>query len=218
MRSILEVTTPASDLSLLTVAERRESAGIAAGDTSQDTRLAALDLRLAASIAAECKIAIGSGGEPTLLQETLRETFRGVDVATLMLSRRHNIEITSIVQDAVTLAVDVDFVVDPESGLTARLSADRPLRWCATKIVVVYKAGFQTPPGDLKQAATDFMRLAWFEKDRDPSLKSEVVLIPDVRRVEQTYWVGAIPGQSSESAVPDIVAGQLARFRNEWIA
>lgn len=217
MHSVLEVTTPASGLSLLTQTERREAVGLDVADASLDIQLTALDLRIAAAIASECNIAIGAGGEPTLLQETLRETFRGVDVATLMLSRRHNIEITSLVQDGNSLIADTDFVVDPESGLAARLSGDRPLRWCAAKITVTYKAGFVTSPGDLKQAAMDFMRLAWAEKDRDPSLRSEVVDIPDVRRIERGFWVGAIPGQSSESAVPDIVAGQLARFRNEWI-
>ncbi|TPJ60828.1 hypothetical protein [Mesorhizobium sp. B2-6-1] len=220
MRSSLAVTTPAGDLSLLTQSERREAAGLAAGDASQDAKLAALDLRLAAAIMAECKIAIGAGGEPTLLQETLTETFRGVHLAEIILSRRHKIEITSLTEDDTAITFDTDFVVDPESGLAARLCSDQHVRWCASKIVVVYKAGFTfaTIPGDLKQAAMDFMRLAWAEKDRDPSLKSEVVDIPDVRRVERGFWVGSVPGQSTEGAVPDIVAGQLARYRNWWIS
>lgn len=215
MRSVLVVTTPASDRSLLTVSERREAAGVT--DSSQDTKLAALDLRNSAAIMTECEVAVGAGAEPTLRQETLTETFRGVDVQELLLARRFNIEITSLVQDGETLAADDDFVVDPESGLVARLVNDRPIRWCATKVVAVYKAGFADVPGDLAEAAMDFMRLTLAERGRDPSLKSEVVDIPDVRRVERDFWVGSIPGQATESAVPEIVAGKLTRFYNPMV-
>ncbi|TIM07607.1 hypothetical protein [Mesorhizobium sp.] len=216
MHSVLVVTTPASDRSLLTQAERREAIGVT--DSSQDTRLAALDLRLGAAIMAECNIAVGTGAEPTLLQETLTETCRTIDAAVMMLARRHNVEITSLIEDGVMLTNEVSFTVNPESGLVTRLSDDHPRRWCAAKVVVVYKAGFAAVPDDLKMAAMDFMRLAWAEKKRDPSLKSEVIDIPDVRRVERGYWVGSVPGQSNEGAVPDIVAGQLTRFRNMMVA
>jgi hypothetical protein len=218
MHSVLVVTSVAADRSLLTQDERREAIGVT--DSSQDTRLAALDLRLGAAIMAECNIAIGAGGEPTLLQETLTETFRHIEAPELVLSRRHKVAITSIVEDDVTLTADDDFVVDPESGIVTRLCNDWPRRWCAGKVAVVYQAGFASDaiPGDLKQAAMDFMRLAWAEKDRDPSLKTEMVDIPDVERVERGYWVGSVPGLSTETAVPDVVAGQLARFRNMGVA
>lgn len=215
MRSTLVVTTPAADLSLLTQAERREAIGVT--DGSQDTQLAGLDLRLAAAIMAECGIAVGAGSEPTLLQETLTQTFWSVHVAEIELARRHNVEVVSIVENETTL-VETDFAAKAESGLLIRLFSDRPYRWCANKVVVVYKAGFVTVPGDLKQAAMDFMRLAWAEKGRDPSLKSEVVDIPDVRRVERGFWVGSVPGQASDGAVPDIVAGKLTRFYNPMVA
>lgn len=211
MHSELVVTSPASDLSLLTEAERREAVGVT--DASLDDRLAGLDVRLAAAIMAECGIAIGAGAGPTLLQETLTETFWDVYVGGLELARRHNVEVVSIIENETTLVSGTDFISKSESGLLIRLSGNRPRRWCATKVVVVYKAGFVTVPGDLKQAAMDFMRLAWAEKSRDPSLKSVETDIPDVRRESKTFWVGSIPGQS-EGAVPDIVAGQLQRFRN----
>ncbi|MER9665547.1 hypothetical protein [Mesorhizobium sp. M0203] len=187
-------------------------------DASLDDRLAGLDVRLAAAIMAECGIAIGAGAGPTLLQETLTETFWDVYVGGLELARRHNVEVVSIVENETTLVSGTDFISKSESGLLIRLSGNRPRRWSAAKVVVVYKAGFVTVPGDLKQAAMDFMRLAWAESKRDPALKSEVVDIPDVRRVERGYWVGSVPGQSNEGAVPDIVAGQLTRFRNMMVA
>jgi hypothetical protein len=157
LRSVLTITTPATDLSLLTQSQRREAVG--ATDASQDAKLAAMDLRLAAAIMAECDIAIGSGAEPTLRAETLTETFRDVHLETLRLARRHNVEVSSLIQDGETLTVDVDFVVHAESGLIDRLAGDRVIRWCASKVVAVYNAGFAEVPGDLVEAAIEFMRL-----------------------------------------------------------
>ncbi|MER8615976.1 hypothetical protein NKG99_03845 [Mesorhizobium sp. M1409] len=217
MRSFLAITEDASDLALLSIDELRTAAGITGG--SQDTALKALGLRVASAIMAECNIAVGSsteGVEATLKQETLTQTFYQVEVDELMLARRHNVVVSSLVEDGTTLD-DTDFMVDPESGLVTRLSSDCPRRWCARKVVATYKAGFETIPGDLKQAATDFFRYAYLESTRDPALKSEVVDIPGVERTERAWWVGSVPGQTFEGAVPDIVAGQLKRFLNPAI-
>ncbi|ODA94983.1 hypothetical protein BFX40_20360 [Mesorhizobium sp. SEMIA 3007] len=213
MRSFLTVTTAATSLALLTPEEMRVAAGLASTDGSQDAVLSPLGLRIAASIMAECKIAFASGGEPTLLKETLSETFYGVRADSLVLGRRHNVTIASV-NDRSTTLDPADYVVDPEAGILTRLSNDCPVRWCSTKLVVVYNAGFTDVPGDLKQAALDFFRYAWLEGKRDPALKSEVIDTPDVERTERAWWVGSVPGQSFEGAVPDIVAGQLKRFRN----
>ncbi|MER9814291.1 hypothetical protein [Mesorhizobium sp. M0129] len=218
MRSFLAITEDAGDLALLSIDELRAAAGVTGG--SQDTTLTALGLRIASAITAECNVAVGAsadGFEPTLKQETLTQTFYQVGADELMLARRHNVAISSLVEDGDTLTADDDFMVDPESGLVTRLSSNCPRRWCARKVVVVYKAGFETIPGDLKQAATDFFRYAYLESTRDPALKSEVVDIPGVERTERAWWVGSVPGQSFEGAVPDIVAGQLKRFLNPAI-
>lgn len=213
MHSALTVTLKAGDRSLLTAAERREAVGVT--DSSQDTALAALDLRLGAAIMAECNVSVGAGAEPTLLQETLTETFRRVDTEALILSRRHNVEITSLVEDGVTLTSGECFEVDPESSIVTRLHDDLPGRWSAGKIIVVYKAGFPADgvPGDLKHAMMDFMRLAWAERDRDPAVKGERIDIPDVEEREVSYWVGTLPGRGT-GPVPESVATQLTRYRN----
>jgi hypothetical protein len=162
---------------------------------------------------AECNVAVGSGAEPTLWQETLTETFRCVETDKVVLSRRHNIDVASVTVDGTALDA-ADYEVDSESGIVWRLCNDIPRRWCARKVVVVYDAGFTTIPSDLKMAATDFFRLAWLEQSRDPSKKRDEVDIPGVAHTVTDFWVGSIPGQSSEGSVPDIVAGQLQRYRN----
>lgn len=209
MLSTLVVTIPASTLTLLTQDEMRS----AADTTTDDAALAKLEARVAASIMSECNIAVGIGGEPTLKQETLTETFWQVETDNLLLARRHNVSITGVTVDGGSISAS-DYLLDPDAGMLMRLSSDAPIRWCARKIVVVYKAGFTTIPGDLKQAAMDFLSAAYREMGRDPFVKSEEVDIPDVERIRRDYWVGSIPGQSNEGAVPDIVAGQLKRFRN----
>lgn len=209
MRRNLTVTTPATSLQLLTIAEMRAAAG--ASDASQDDDLNAMGLRIAATIATECRVAIGSGGEPTLLRETLTEVIRQVNVDYLFLSRRHNVAISSIVVDGDTLTAD-DYEVDAESAKLTFLIDDVPVKWRANKVTVVYAAGFATAPADLKLAAMDFFRLAWQEKSRDPTLKSEEIDVPGVERVRKDFWIGTLPGMT-ESAVPTVVDGQLQRFR-----
>jgi hypothetical protein len=211
MLRTLTVTTPATSLALLSIDELREAAGVTG--SGSDARLSAMGLRVAAAIMQECNIAVGSGSQPTLWRETLTETFRMVRVDTLPLSRRHEVSISSIVEDGVTLDAS-DYIVDPESGLVARLSADEPLAWCATNVTVVYDAGFSTLPGDLRQAAMDALRAFWLESGRDPMVKGRETEVPGVYRERVDLWAGSLPGQGGEGAVPDIVAGQLARFRN----
>ncbi|QXZ79659.1 hypothetical protein [Rhizobium sp. L51/94] len=212
-RSTLVITTPAPALTLLTEEERRDAAGLEPSDTSKDAALLLLDQRVAAAICSACNIAVGSGGEPTLRKETLTETFYGVHAGQLILARRHDVLITSISDCGQDLTED-DYIVDPESAMVARMRSGCEALWHSSKIVVVYKAGFETVPGDLKFAAMDFMRSSWLAKNRDPFVKREQTDVFEVQSTTKEYWVGSIPGQANEGAVPDIVAGQLKRFRN----
>lgn len=209
MRSFLTVTTPAPDLALLTIAEMRAAAGVTG--SGSDAALIAMEARCAAAIMTYCGIAVAGGYPPTLRRETLTETIYQLCNERLFLSRRHDIEITSIVEDAVTL-VDADFLVEPEYGNLTKLCSDYPSWWSSRKVVVVYDAGFAIVPGDLKMAAMDFLRSTWIEQGRDPLVKSERVKVDNVDEVERQFWVGSIPGQSNEGAVPALVAGQLKRF------
>lgn len=214
MHSHLVITTAATELALLTSDERREAVGVT--DGAHDARLLKMDRRCAAAIMTECNIAVGAGGSPTLWRETLTETLRGVRRSQIVLARRHEVTVTSIVADDV-LIDPADYLVDPESGILQRLSDDNLTSWSASKIVIVYEAGFSAIPDDLRQVAMDFLHAVYLEQGRDPLVKSERTDIPGVMEQERQYWVGSIPGQSNEGAVPDIVAGQLKRFRNGWI-
>jgi hypothetical protein len=211
VRSFLTVATPADSLALLSIAEMRAAAGVTGN--LQDATLQRLSAHAAAKIMSHCNIAVGGGAEPTLLKETLVQTLYSVCVDQLILDRRHNVVITSVIQDGQTLTA-ADYMADPESGLVTRLSNDAPIAWRAAKIIVTYTAGFEDVPGDLKQAADDYLRALMGESLRDPYVKGQRTNIPGVEEVETSYWVGSVPGMSSEGAVPDIVAGSLKRFIN----
>ncbi len=218
MRSTLVVDTPAQSLQLLSIEEMREAAGLASGDDSKDELLKTRGLGIAAAIMAECNIAVGAGADPTLLKEGLTQTFYRVDSYELILDRRHNVTITSITVDG-ELQDEATYFVEPEAGMVSRFDADGRLRrWCASKIVVVYDAGFETAPGDLKMAAMDFYRATSQGSTRDPFVKSETREIPGLETVRKDYWVGSMPGSATEDAVPDIVSGQLKRYRNAVLA
>lgn len=216
MRSILVISSAASDTTFLTVEERRAAAGLADGDSSKDPALLAMDKRNAAAICSECNVRAAGGAEPTLRQETVVETCRSVYASAILLSRRHNVEITAFDCDGTALT-GTDYEVDPESGILTRLIDDSAVAWSAKKLTITYKAGFVTVPSELTAAANDLFRLTWLNQNRDPSVKSEEIEVQDIDRVKRDFWVGAIPGQETEGAVPAIVAGQLKRFRNVLI-
>jgi hypothetical protein len=215
MDSRLVITTPASDLSLLTAAERRTAAGVTGMD--YDTELAAMELLAAATIMDECNIAVGAGAEPTLKKETLTETFRNVTADCLLLARRHEVTITSVTIDGVVLETS-EYEVNPESGILRRLDGLFYVPWYAMTAIVVYQAGFTTVPAVLKGAASAALQSIWSRSRRDPAVKAQEIDVEGIDRVRTDYWVGTVPGQADFGTLPDFVIAQLKRFRNAAVA
>lgn len=215
MRSFLVVTDPADDLALLTDAELLAASGYSGNSPDQpDDELVADGLAAAAEIMDACNIAVGQGAEPTLLQETLTETFFDVRNETIVLSRRHKIEIDSVTRDGSVLSA-ADYFVDVESGVLLSVSGDKPAKWTASKVVVVYEAGFPDDaiPPVLKQAARDTLTTIRTERERNQYVKSQSIEINDIETVRTDYWAGSLPGQSSGPVSPATLS-TLKRFRN----
>lgn len=199
---MLVVTTPASDPTLLSAQELRDAVG--AADGSHDTALASIGRRVAAAIARVCGVAAGGAVAPTLRKETLTETFR-LEAARqkLILARAPVVSVTSVVEDGITLAA-ADYEIDAGPGLLLRLDDDTPAAWEPCKITVVYSAGWETVPDDLKLAATKLVQAAFASGSRDPDLKRERV--DGVGEWE--YWVGP----AGDPLVPDEVMHLLAPY------
>lgn len=202
MNSILTVTAAATDLHLLTVAERRAAAGVE--DGSKDAALAIISARVSASITAACNVRAGGAVPPTLKQETLSETFRLTSGASaLFLARRPIVAVSAITEITTTLDADYDFEIDAAGGVIYRLSSDDRICWPCGKIAVSYSAGWATVPEDLKFAASKFVQAITQTGDRDPMLKAET--IEGVSSSE--FWVDP----SKDSVVPAEVLDLLDR-------
>lgn len=203
MYSIFSVTNPADDTSLLTIVELRAAVG--ATDSSQDVKLLSIGRSVAATISRQCALASDGVNPPTLLQETCRDVFRSRQLAeTLMLSRRPVTSITSVDIDGETLDAD-DYEVDPATGLLSRLNDDSQIDWPCGKIEVEYVAGYETPPDDLKLAASKLVTTFNAEQAKDPNLKRESV--PGVMDLE--YWVSP----SSDPLLTNEISQLLAPYR-----
>lgn len=204
--SILTVTTAATDLALLTLAELRAAVGIS--DGSKDPQLQTIGDRVAARLAAACRVPAAGTAPPTLRQETLTETFRqgygGLCPVELLLARRPVVSVTSVTEDDVAVAAG-DYEILASAGSLRRLCDDAPTHWLAAKTVVVYVAGWATVPDGLKRAAEELARQYYFEGSRDPAARE--VEIPGV--IRRSYWVGS----ASEPDIPQSIMDALMPYK-----
>lgn len=200
MLSTFAVTVPADDLSLLTIEELRTAVGVTGA--AEDAALKTLGSRLSASIAKQCCIASDGINPATLMLETCTETFRAIrSPRELILARRPVTEITSVSENG-ALVDPADYEIRRGAGILTRLSGDRFSCFPSGKITVVYKAGFEDVPEDLKLAACKLAIALYSETARDPNLKR--VNIPDV--LEREYWVGPADDPLLSAEIQDLLA------------
>jgi hypothetical protein len=222
-RSVLAVIEPATDANLLTVAELRVAAGLADDDSSLDSVLVLQGRAASSTIASACRVRSGSGGQPTLLRETLVETFRGLPtgrIGSLVLARRHCVVVESIFVDESEIDPS-DYVVGPEAGMVARSNG----WWEGTSIEVTYRAGFliEQPtepeegadlvPDDLRYAATlmtQQLRASIPPTDRD--LLTRGITIEGVGSVQ--YATDSLSTSAERPLVPNYVMALLGRNIN----
>ena len=179
---MITITVPAADRNLLTIAELRAAAGVTG--TAQDTSLETLGLEVADSISQACNIAIAGASLPTLRSETIQQMERDVsELSGISLARRPVVSISSVVVDGTTLS-NSEYECDLSSGVLCRLVDDNRVLWCASKVVIVYVAGWATVPPDLKAAAKKLVTALWSESTRDPNLKRERSEFGELE-----YWV-----------------------------
>lgn len=218
MRSTFVIVTPAADPSVLTIEQLRRAAGLQPDDDSRDAELEALGSRITADIMAACNIRGDGIHAPTLLRETVRESFRMTGCENLLfLSRRFVTSVLSVSDagTALTIADDVD--LDEEAGLISRISGSRDIAFRRGTATIEYVAGFDELPPGLVGAALELARLRLSEAAADPLERSVTITTDDVETVRRDRWIGAVPG-SSRGAVPDHIAEKLSYFINVGVA
>jgi len=195
--STVTVTTPASSQDLASLADLKTELQITAN--TDDVWLQAKITEASQVIAIYCARSFG--------QETLTQTFRLDDAPmALQLARFPIASVTSVTQEGDALTTD-QFEAQPEPGLLRRLSGDQPIAWNATKVTVVYQAGYVLPssaPPALRDACIIMVKGRYAARTRDPLIKSEEA--QDVYKFE--YWVG---GVSDSGSLYDLKA-KLERF------
>jgi hypothetical protein len=212
---VLTVTVPATDLQLLDQAELRAAAGLPAGDTSQDARLATLGLQASAALAGACGIAKAGydasltplrGEAPlTLKAETLSQSFRiwpGNQTYKLLLARWPVLAIASVMTDTTALTTD-QWVVDIPGAALVRMSSYSSLEWPCGQVTVVYDAGYDVIPADLKGYAARLVGIYYTSEGEDPFEKR--VEVPGVITIDR--WVDT----SADNLMPNDIMAGLAR-------
>lgn len=209
---MLTITIAADDTMLLTIEQLRASAGLAADDATQDASLEIIGARISAEICSACAVEVGNGGDPTLRRETVSETFRRRGQGgPLFLSRRHQIEITTITDEGGAVVSSDNYDVNSESGMIDNISGC----WPSATYTVVYEAGFDDVPADLTGVAFDLARIRLSEQGRDPLVKATDVTVPDVEEISTQFWVGAIPSAGVRpTGLPSDLMARLKRYIN----
>lgn len=206
MRSILTVTSPVDETSLLTLTELRDATGMSSGG---EASLMRLGRRISAAIARACGVAGDGANPPTLLRETCSEVFRTtVANERLRLSRRP-IGTVSAAQENTTVLTASDYEVEPVTGFLFRLSNDTPIDWACGKITVSYTAGLVTVPPDLQEAAIKVAASIHAHDSREPGLKRDRT--DGVGEFE--YWVPPADDPLLSAAVQDL----LEPYKQYWI-
>jgi hypothetical protein len=168
-------------LALLSPAELRAAAGLAVGDTSQDTSLDLLGLEAAEWIADICGIRTAGGNPPTIVAEGLRETFPALWLGPELVLARRFVSDVVVTENGEALTDGADFVVLDDRGVVQRMASGYGLHWCVVPIVVEYTAGFangspSSVPAAIRAVARDYVRLRYTAGGIDPLVRSETTV------------------------------------------
>lgn len=203
---MLTVTTPASDRSLLSLAELRAATGVTG--PGQDAELRTLGQRVAAAITRFCRVPAAGAVPPTLRAETLSETFRLTrPEEAIILARRPVIAVSSVTVSGEALG-PAAYELEAAAGLLYRLCGDARTCWPCGKIVAAYEAGWAKVPDDMKLAASKLATALWHEAGRDPNLRSES--IPGV--LDRQFWVSPASDPLVSQEVQDLLAPYINYF------
>jgi hypothetical protein len=159
---MLEVITPATTASLVTLNEAKGYLGISG--ISQDPWLEV-------QIEAASKAVEGFLRRP-IRSEIVEETFFN-GRSTIVLERWPLISVTSVTEDGATLADGTDYKKEVRTGMLYRYSGGERQDWTGTTTVVRYTAGYATVPTPIKEAVYLAVKGLRESLARDVGVKSE---------------------------------------------
>ena len=181
---VVQVTTPATSLALVTLDELKTRLEIS--ESTSDALLTSLVLEASLAAARHC--------HRTLVSETVRETLRPRSRETFLNLDRYPVTNVASVTESGAVLTATDYELDPRPGILARLDGDDYGHW-ERPAVIQYTGGFTDIPADLKGAVIEIALSSWHGRDRDPLVKREAV--PDVGSVEYTTGDAAASGRTA---------------------
>ncbi len=208
-KSILTVTSPATNFDLTTISDVRLDLELTA--TDDDAWFAKAIKRASATAANYCNRVFA---QQSYSEEFMRDEFRSQyrDQEPLRLAQFPVTTVASVTEDGVVTDASL-YELDGKAGLLHRLSGDANGReqWTGCKIVVAYTAGYvlsgasRNVPADLEDAVIRLVKAAHFARKRDPMLRSE-----DVSGVlSQSWWIGSA---SDNGAIPPDIRSLLDEY------
>lgn len=216
---MLQVIAAASTYDLTTLATFKEE--VEATGTADDQFISQLIRQASGDIARYCNRVFAA--------ETVRETFRintgllypgcGVPataadgacrgVSGLLLQRLPVSELVSISEEGTTVPLE-EVELEAESGLIRRVNDGWQAGWWIPKVVVEYRGGYELLadlPYEVERACLDLVKARYFQRSRDPSLRSERIL-----NVIDTAWTTS-SSATMKRGIPAEIAERLDNFR-----
>src|SRR4051812_26075236 len=155
MQSSLSVEEPATSVSLITLSDAKLGLNLAKStDKTLDAQIAMLVEWSSDEVSAMCN--------RVFAKEKVVETFDGVEANNRIFLSRYPViadDIDSVTEDGGVLTIDVDFMLDPNTGTLFRTGTT----WTSS-VVVIYTGGYELPvdsPRALRQAALLMTREAY---------------------------------------------------------
>jgi len=146
---------------LVALADVKTALGISGA--ADDAWLADLIGRASAAVVSFCGWPILEGS----YSETIETDGR---THTILLSRFPITAVTGLTLDGVDVTADLSWKIQAGGGLT-RWKDHRSTPWPRGALVVEFDAGYATAPDDVQAATIELVR-QWFDRDRDPNIKS----------------------------------------------
>ena len=209
------VITPASSHDLTTYGLVALELGLSDGDTSLQARIDPLIAEVSDEIARHCG--------RTFARQTYTETLEGYGDATLYLTHRPIVSLTSVSLDGTAVDADTYSIISANGGQVAALSDGYPGgRWGYTagypRYTVVYTAGYILPgnagenlPPALRRVATEVVVDRHINAGRDTSVTSR-----SMGDLSVTYSSGA--GAAVMIGFPSSVVARLRPFMSRRFA
>jgi hypothetical protein len=191
VRRVTEVTTPASDLSLVSLELVKDELDLPMGDFIQDARLLRYIKQCSADVHSYCRRIFPVQTYKDSFVSDESDLWSWTAETVLQLSNYPVAAIESLTEGTTVLGT-TNYRIDSMTGKICRVNGTNFSYWSGQQTVVQYTAGFDVIPDDVIEATLRLVTMRAHLRGRDPMLK--VREGPTYGREE--FWVGSMPSMA----------------------